>query len=121
MSALKQILIPSLFTQYYKTLRPFDKDLCRELESLLRSLDGILNMGLSFADNMDARLVSVTSHATPGTEFSVAHTLGKIPTGYIIYRRTKAGSLYDGSSSNTASTLYLKSDASSGVFYILIF
>lgn len=121
MSALKQILIPSLFTQHYKTLRPFDKDLCRELESLLRSLDGLLNMGLSFADNCDCRLVSVTSHVTPGTESSVVHTLGKIITGYIVYGQNAAGSIYDGSTANTATTAYFRSDVSAKVFKLIIF
>lgn len=85
------------------------------------NLDSILNRGIRFEDNVDCRLVSVTSHGTPGTEFSVAHTLGKTPTGWIVYGQTGAGTVYDGTTANTATTLYLRSDAASKTFRLIVF
>lgn len=84
------------------------------------NLDAILNRGARFEDNIDCRLVSVTSDATPGTEFSVAHTLGKIPVGYLVYGQNGAGSVYDGTTANTATTLFLKSDAASTSFRLIV-
>lgn len=112
---------PALFTDNFTHLRPFDRDLIQVLGHLSNNLKAILDRGISFDDNVDIRRISVTSHASTGTEFSVAHDLGKVPTGYIVYGQSIAGTVYDGSTSNTTTTLYLKSDASSGVFRLLVF
>lgn len=104
---------------------PVSNSFARELISALSEwslrIKAILDRGISFDDNVDCRRVSVASHATPGTEFSVAHTLGKLPTGYIVAGQTAAGSLYDGATANTKTTLYLKSDASAATFRIIVF
>lgn len=91
------------------------------LEAFGGNLLAILDGGVSFDDNMDVSRVSVQSHATPGTEFSVAHELGKVPLGYIVAGQTAAGSVYDGTSANTKTTLYLKSDAASTTFRLIVF
>ena len=113
--------LPAIFTEAYTKLRQFDKELVSILGNWAQSLKGILDRGISIDDNMDVRRVSVTSHGTPGTEFSVAHTLGKVPTGYIVYRQAGAGSVYDGTTPNTNATLYLKSDVANTVFYLIVF
>jgi hypothetical protein len=121
MSKFKEPNFPAIFTESYQQLREFDRDLINELGNTFQILKGILDRGISFDDNMDVRRVSVTSHNTPGTEFSVAHLLGKTPTGYIVYGQTGAGSIYDGSTTSNSTTLYLKSDASSVTFRIMVF
>ena len=112
---------PALFTEAFDKLRDFDKKLLQSLGGFTLLLKGILDRGITFDDNIDCRRVSVTSHATPGTEFSVTHTLGKVPVGRLIYGQDKDGSLYTGSSSNTTTTMYFKSSASSAVFDLIIF
>jgi len=102
-------------------IRQIDKDLFQELNSWEQSIRTILDKGISFDDNVDIKRVSVTSHATPGTEFSVAHTLGKTPTGYIVTGQAGAGTIYDGTTANDATTLYLRSDASSVSFRVMVF
>jgi hypothetical protein len=96
-------------------------DILRVLQELSLNLDALLNRGLRPDLNWDARLVSVTSHGTPGTEFSVAHGLGKEPEGYFVYGQAGAGSLYDGVTADTRTTLYLRSDAASTEFRIIVF
>ena len=91
------------------------------MADLLNMLDAILNRGIAFDDNVDCRRVSVTSHGTPRTEFSVLHTLGKVPIGYIVYGQNGAGSVYDGTTANTATTLFLKSDVGGVVFRLIVF
>lgn len=112
---------PALFTEAFDKLRDFDKKLVQSLGGFTLLLKGILDRGITFDDNVDCRRVSVTSHATPGTEFSVTHTLGKIPTGRIVYGQNKEGDLYTGASANTTTTMYFKSNASSAVFDLIIF
>jgi hypothetical protein len=112
---------PAVFTQDAPGLRQFDKNLITELGGMALNLKAILDRGISMDDNVDIRSISVTSHATPGTEFSAVHTLGKVPSGYIVKGQTAAGSIYDGTTSNTASTLYLKSDVGNVTFRILVY
>lgn len=121
MSVYKDPQFPSLYAQDEKTLRQFDKDLLTSLGDWSLSQKLLLMRGLNFDDNFDGRRVAVTSHATPGTEFSVAHTLGKVPIGYIVIGQAGAGSIYDGATASTKTTLYLKSDAAATSFRILVF
>lgn len=112
---------PALFTEQFDKLRTFDRELITALSNWSMVLKSILDGGISIDDNVDASRVSVTTHATPGTEFSVSHLLGKVPIGYIITGQSAAGSVYDGTTTNTKETLYLKSDVSSKTFRILVF
>lgn len=121
MTTFRPPLFPAIFTANQAALRQFDRDLIGVIANWADNLRAILDRGISFDDNVDVRLVSVTTDGTPGTEFSVAHDLGKIPTGYIVYRQSDAGSVYDGATANTTGLLYLKSDVASKTFYLMIF
>lgn len=121
MTKLAEPNLPSVFTQNTDDLRQFDKDLTVVLGGFFTNLMAILDGGVSFDDNLDISRVSVTSHVTPGTEFSVAHGLGKTPTGYIVYGQNAAGSIYDGATANDKTTLYLKSDVSAKIFRVMVF
>lgn len=121
MTKLAEPNLPAVFTQNTKDLRPFDRDIITVLGGFIQNLIAILDGGISFDDNMDISRVSVASHATPGTEFSVTHTLGKVPVGYLVYGQTAAGSIFDGATANTGSTLYFKSDVSAVTFRIVVF
>lgn len=112
---------PALFTEQFDKLRTFDKDLLTALSNWAMVLKSILDGGISIDDNMDVSRETIVTHATPGVEFAVTHGLGKIPVGYIVYGQEAAGSLYDGTTTNTNATLYLKSDVSSKTFKILVF
>lgn len=112
---------PALFTEQFDKLRTFDKELITALSNWSMVLKSILDGGISIKDNVDASQVSVVSHATPGTEFSIAHGLGKIPEGYIVTGQNGAGSVYDGATANSKTTLYLKSDVASKTFRLLVF
>jgi hypothetical protein len=98
-----------------------DRDLFFVLDSLVSEVKAILNGGIKFSDNFDAKMVSFTSSATPDAENTVTHTLGKIPTGYIVYSRNKAAVLYDGTTAWSTTSIYLKSNVASTAFKILVF
>ena len=97
-------------TDLYSLLQRFANDVCK-----------ILNRGIIFEDNIDCVLVTLTSSATPDVENTVAHTLGKVPKGYLVYGQDKAGSLYKGTTTWTNSNIYLKSNVASVTFNIIIF
>ena len=119
MSIYERMILPNPGIGSEK-LRKFDDDLIRALNQLDQTLNALLNMGLG-PDNMDASLVTVVSHVTPGTEFSIAHQLGKVPTGYKVYGQSGAGSVYDGTTANDKTTLYLRSDVSAITFKLIVF
>lgn len=102
-------------------LRQFDRDLITVLGGMGLNLKAILDGGISIDDNMDIARVSVESHATPGTEFSVQHGLGKVPLGRLIYQQTAAGSLYAGITANTKTTMYFRSDVAAVTFSLVVF
>jgi len=87
---------PALFTEQFDKLRTFDKELITALSNWSMVLKSILDGGISIKDNVDASQVSVVSHATPGTEFSIAHGLGKIPEGYIVTGKMARGAYTTG-------------------------
>lgn len=96
--------------ELYTLLQRFSNDLMK-----------ILNGGIIFSDNVDCSIISFTSSGTPDAENTVAHTLGKIPDGYLICSQDKAGSLYKGASAWTSSNIYLKCNVASVVYTIIIF
>lgn len=102
----------------------FEKSLQEELIKYSIVLAKVLNDGIKFVDNFNAEIKSLTSDAVADTEETVAHTLGRIPSGYLVLHRSKAGILYQGPSTGTAWTataIYVKSNVASTAYSILIF
>jgi len=58
-------------------------------------------------ENISGEFQVVTS-ANADTEFSVSHTLGAVPIGYIVIKVDKAGVVYDSGTTWTSTTIYLK-------------
>jgi len=88
-------------------------ELMRRLEEFDRNLGAILNRGILFGDNVDCASIEFTSSATANAENAVVHTLGKVPTGFIVYSLDKAATIYNGTTAHSKTTIYLKSNAAS--------
>ena len=97
------------------------REMLQVLNVILLRLKSILNAGILFDENVSCKLVSFTSNATPDTEDTTAHGLGKVPNGYIVYSQNKAGSLYDSGTAHTATNIYTKCDVASVTFKIIVF
>lgn len=98
----------------------FDRLLLMALALGGQNLKAILDGGISFTDNMDVSIVTYTSNASPDTEDTVAHGLGKVPTGYIPVSKDKAGDVYTSSAAD-ATNLKLKCTVASVALKLLIF
>lgn len=98
----------------------FDKDLEKLLDKLFGALVLILNNGLKVDENFNAEIVTVTTDATPGTEVAAAHTLKRVPIGYLVLGRNKEGVIYDGATANSSSNIYLKSNVASVTATVMI-
>lgn len=99
----------------------FEKSLEEELVRYTQNLARILNKGLTFADNHNLQTQSVTTHAVAGTETAVAHTLGRIPTDFLVGSQDKAGTIYKGTTAWTATTIYIRGSVASITANIYIF
>lgn len=88
-------------------------------ESQAMALKAILDRGIRFEDNVDCRIVTYTSNATPDTEDSVPHDLRKVPVGYIVIGKDAAGDVYD-SSAHTSTDLKLKCSVASVTITLIV-
>lgn len=121
MTKLKDVGFASLFIGKVRELTAYDRDLVNSLLNLEIMLKAILNRGINFNDNIDCRVIDFTSSGTPNAENTIAHDLGKIPTGYFVVGKDKAGDLYNGTTTWTATNIYLKNAVASVTAKIIIF
>jgi hypothetical protein len=75
------------------------------------------------AENMGVVFISSTnSSGSADRELTLTHNLGHVPHGYIVIKQNAKGTLYDGSTANTATKLYLKwSETSAVTFKVMVF
>lgn len=111
---------PAIFTQNALAMRQFDRDLITVLDAWAMNCRAILDGGISVADNMDVSIITYTSDATPGTQTTVAHGLGKTPTGYIPISKDKAADVYNTAAADNTN-LYLKCSVASATVKLLVF
>jgi hypothetical protein len=89
-------------------------------------LTGNISFGQTNLDpgkNTDTAYASGTSDVTLNTEFSVAHQLQRIPIGFIVITKNKAGDFYGTPTLGTAwtaTTIYLKCSVASVAFKLLL-
>lgn len=102
---------------------PRERTIFEEIMRFGQSIRAILNRGIRFEDNFDCRLVTVTTDATPDTETAVAHTLGKVPTGYILIGKDLAGDVYTstGGTAWTTTNIYVKCTVASVTVKLIVF
>lgn len=84
-----------------------------------------INKGITFGDgvsidNIKGGWVTFTSSATPDQENTVAHNLGAIPVGWIIFTQDKAGSLYLGVTTWDKTNIYVKCNVASVTFKLFL-
>ncbi len=80
------------------------------IDDILRIINGKLDFS---ADNLNCAIVSVSAASiTPATDFAVTHNLGRQAKYYIPIEKSAACDVYDGVTSKTNSTLYLRATVS---------
>lgn len=101
-------------------LQRYVSDVDGDLKTIFLALNGRIRLGAATdgtnGENVAGQFQQFTSHATPDTEFAVAHTLGSVPVGYLLLWQSKAGQFYQGPSTGTAWTatnIYLKNTVAS--------
>lgn len=97
----------------------FQTDLVDRLLRYTLKIGDILNKGIRAADNWDAQTISATL-ATADTEQAVAHTLKRIPLGYIVLSMDKVATIYDGTTAWTNTNIYIRSSADATTVKIIL-
>lgn len=98
-----------------------EKDFFKAVQDFAKNVVTILNRGIAFDDNVDCRDCQFTSSGTPDAENTVAHTLGKVPTGFIVYSINKGAVVYKGTTAWTSTNIYLKVNVATVAVKIKVF
>jgi hypothetical protein len=99
----------------------FKRDLFTSLGGWASVLQAILDRGIVLEDNVDCRVVSFTSSATPDAENTVAHDLGKIPLYFVVGDIDKAAIVYKGTTAFTKTNVYVKVNVASTAVKLILF
>lgn len=79
----------------------------------------VLNGSVGLVDNCQTSLVSVEFNGA-NIEVKVPHTLEMVPNGYLVAGKSAGFHIFNGSSSNTASDIYVQASAA-GTAQLLVF
>ena len=109
-----------------KTVKPdekneFEKSLEQELLSYSLELAQILNKGLKFSDNFNAEIKTIADSGVANSENTVAHTLKRVPAGYLVFKINKAGVVYDSGTTWTDTNIYIKCSVANCAITLLLF
>lgn len=88
-------------------------DHAKFISIFLDEVKTLLNSGLKFSDNFDAKFVDV--YFSSVAETKINHGLGRTPAGYLITRKSANMNVYDGSSTWNNSSMYLQSTLAGNV------
>lgn len=94
-------------------------DLVRFTAQVCKDIINVVNGGLDFASNFRSSIVSVTFSGA-STDVGVSHSLGAVPTGYVVVKSSANINVFDGVSGNTDSTIFLASSGA-GTVSVLVF
>ncbi len=100
-------------SQSVSNVDTFD-DLKRFVDQYLSSIRDVINGNVDLNDNMSVSFVTFTFQQA-NTNYQLAHTLGRIPTGYIPVKKNSSADIYDGAGTNTAKSIFLKSTVATTV------
>lgn len=103
----------------------------RRLFDLAQATNGGIDFGSStqtslanYTGNMNGQWVNpVTAPGVANTEFPIAHNLGRIPNGYLIFWKDRSADLYQGPATGTAWTttqIFVKCTVANAVFAVFL-
>lgn len=98
----------------YAPIEKLDDTGRRKINMLLRDIVTAIN-AIEFVqggkvENMFCDYSSFVTPDAAGTELAIPHELKRAPVGYFVLSQTATANFYDGSTTNTTGTLYVRSD-----------
>lgn len=102
-------------------IKDYGRTADNDLINIFMALKGKISFGDGIAsENISGQFVTFTSSATPNAEFSVPHTLGATPIGWIVVNKNKAGDLYKGTTVWTSLSIALKCSVASVTYKVFL-
>ncbi len=100
------------------------KEVDRDLKRIYDCLQGRVRFGNGNSDsngeNIDGQWKVISDTGTINTEFSLSHSLGSIPVGYLVTKINKGGVIYDSGTAWTSTNIYLKCSAANATVSIFL-
>jgi len=112
----KKIILPdiSLSEEYLKKFEEV-------LSKYTTKLADIINGGLKLNENVNCQVITIADTDTADTEIEQAHTLRRVPVGFIVINKDQSCDVYDSGTSWTSSYIYIKCNADNASIKILVF
>lgn len=96
----------------------------QDINRIIECLKGRVRFGTGTdgdrGENIAGEFQVIADTGSANTQFSVTHTLGAVPVGYIILKNSKSGVIYDGTDAWTSTTIYLKCSAANAAITIFL-
>ena len=112
MKIAKQYNLGRIDLKSDKDILNYLKTIDTDLSNIFLCLQGRVRFGTgedgANGENISGEFQTVADSGTADTEFSVAHTLGAVPIGYIVTKIDAGGVVYDSGTTWTSTTIYLK-------------
>ncbi len=100
------------------------RDLDQDINNLFLALRNNVAFGIStdglLGSNIDGQYQVVADTGNANTQFSITHTLNRVPNGYIVVKNDTDGVVYDGTSANTSTTLFLRHGGANAAITVFI-
>lgn len=97
------------------------EDIIRGLGQFSKNVVALFKNGIRFDDNFDSCSHNVSDTGSADTEFNFSHGLGRVPVGFFVTKIDKGGVIYDGGTTWTNTTIYLKCSAANADVTLEVF
>jgi hypothetical protein len=105
-------------------IEDYVKSLDRDISKLFLGFKGNIRFGDASdgeeGENIAGEFQVVSDTGNIDTEFSITHTLGATPLGYIVTKINKGGVIYDSGTAWTDTTIYLKCSAANAAVTLFL-
>lgn len=96
----------------------------RDLTNLFSALQNRIRFGTptdgKSGENISGEFQVIADTGTINTEFTVGHTIGSVPIGYLVLKISNGGVIYDSGTTWTSSNIYLKSSAANSLVTLFL-
>lgn len=95
-----------------KSVERYARELDRDIQDIINAMSGRIRFGTASdgvsGENISGQWQIIADTGVADTEFSVTHTIGAIPQGFLVTNIDKGGVVYDSGTAWTSTTIYLK-------------
>ena len=107
-----------------KDAERYGRDVDRDLQNIVNCLTGRIRFGTvadgARGENMSGEWQVIADTGNIDTEFSVTHTVGAVPQGFLVTNINAGGVIYDSGTAWTDTTIHLKCSAANAAVTIFL-